>query len=164
MTGALGHGPVHYDTLSWSDVTRWTRDRALRRYFDCAAAHVGPCNSIGPTCCPAARQPNRRVPPRTTACARQALGDDPRASKGPPRRQQSRAPRNARQSGGEAQPGGCAIRVRRPLPSTGNQRPNAGRNSGDGGMVELEPTNSLWDRVDRASRGCTWPTPKGNHG
>ena len=99
------------------------------QYVVMRAAHVGLCNSFGPTRCPAARQPNRRAPPRTTACARQASGDDPRASKGPPRRQHSRAPRNARQSGGEAQPGGCAIRVRRPPPSSEIQRPPAGRNS-----------------------------------
>ena len=83
--GALGHGPVHYSYAVLSDVTQWTRDRALRRYFDCAAAHVGLCNIRWPTRCPAARQLNRRTPPCTTACARQASGNDPQASKGPPR-------------------------------------------------------------------------------
>ena len=97
-----------------SDVMRWTRDRALRRYFDCAPRMSDSVTPIGPTRCPAARQQNRRVPPRTTACARQASGAIPERPRAHRASSSSRAPRNARQSGGEAQPGGCAIRVRRP--------------------------------------------------
>ena len=129
MTGAWGHGPVLYNTLSWSDVARWTRDGHCAVRFDCAPRMSDSVTPIGPTRCPAARQPNRRVPPRTTACARQASGAIPERPRAHRADSTSRAPRNARQSGGEAQPGGCAIRVRRPLPSSGNQRPIAGRNN-----------------------------------
>ena len=118
---------LHYIVLS--DVTQWTRDRALRRYIDCAAAHVGLCNTIGPAPCPAARHRTAEHRRAATACTRQASGEVPKRQ-GPTAHRIKRAPRIARrQSGGEAQPGGCAIRVRRPPPPELRiQRPPAGRN------------------------------------
>ena len=62
-----------------SDVTQWTRDRALRRYIDCAAAHVGLCNTIGPAPCPAARHRTAKTPPRSHRLHTAGFGRGPQA-------------------------------------------------------------------------------------
>ena len=69
---------LHYAVMS--DVTRWTRDRALRRLIGCAP-RASDCNSHWPRSVPRREAPNRRTPPRNHRLRTAGFGRGPQAPK-----------------------------------------------------------------------------------
>ena len=104
----------------WSDVTLCDvvdPRPGTTRYFGCTQRMSDTVTCIGPAPCPTARHepPNdRRAPPPAHGRLRRRSP----SAKGPPRIRRHEHPATpAGKSGGEAQPRGCAIWVRRPPPS-----------------------------------------------
>ena len=94
------------------DVARWTCDRALCRYFDCAIAHVGLCNLLlTPLTAPprgSRTAEHRRAPPPAHGRLWETIPERPRAHRADSTAEHPGTPANpAERRSQEAAPFGC---------------------------------------------------------